>query len=384
MSKAPTADSIYEGFTSKPLMIRGDPSYQTLVELRDCIYANASELPSPLGGGKYGYLGALIPAADYIALPNAIAFVIPVDPGNILAVGMVGTANEIADAVHAHSEKLRQFVEYNVLMQALRKQIIESVEEKYIKNIRNKYTRYSAITPNEMLKHLFNNYGKVTPEDIVLNENRLNEPWEGTEPFENIVDRVEECVQFAIEAERPYTADQILDWVIRIVPKTGIYQDEMKEWKKKVVADKTWKNLKAFMVDAQKTNRENKLNNKQMGYGLAAEQLELLANLMSATASSNNNSNNNGDNKMLTKILNRFESFEKNVNERFKAISKPVGDEKPPWVHKDTGSYCHTHGYKVNKKHNSLTCRTKAPGHKDEATRANNMGGSQVGKPTSA
>jgi hypothetical protein len=36
--------------------------------------------------------------------------------------------------------------------------------------------------------------------------------------------------------------------VIRIVSKTGIYQDEMKEWKKKAVADKTWKNLKAFMV----------------------------------------------------------------------------------------------------------------------------------------
>jgi hypothetical protein len=51
--------------------------------------------------------------------------------------------------------------------------------------------------------------------------------------------------------------------VIRIVSKTGIYQDEMKEWKKKAVADKTWKNLKAFMVDVQKTNRENKLNNKQ-------------------------------------------------------------------------------------------------------------------------
>jgi hypothetical protein len=187
MSKAPRADSIDEGFTLKPLMIRGDPTYQTLVELRDCIYANASEVPSPLGGGKYGYLGALIPAADYITLPNAIAFDIPVDPGNILAVGMARTANKIADAVRAHNEKLQQFVEYNVLMQALRKQIIESVEEKYIKNIRIKYTRYSAITPNEMLKHLLKNYGKVTPEDIVLNDNRLNEPWDGTEPFENIL-----------------------------------------------------------------------------------------------------------------------------------------------------------------------------------------------------
>jgi hypothetical protein len=43
-------------------------------------------------------------------------------------------------------------------------------------------------------------------------------------------------------------------------------------------------------------------------------------------------------------------------------------------------TYCWTHGYKVGKPHTSLTCNTRNPGHKAEATRADNMGGSQANK----
>jgi hypothetical protein len=40
-------------------------------------------------------------------------------------------------------------------------------------------------------------------------------------------------------------------------------------------------------------------------------------------------------------------------------------------------NYCWTHGYKVGSTHTSLTYKLAKPGHKTEATRADNMGGSQ-------
>jgi hypothetical protein len=45
-----------------------------------------------------------------------------------------------------------------------------------------------------------------------------------------------------------------------------------------------------------------------------------------------------------------------------------------------SSNYFWTHGYKVGKTHTSLTCNTRTPGHKAEATRAENMGGSQANK----
>jgi hypothetical protein len=43
-------------------------------------------------------------------------------------------------------------------------------------------------------------------------------------------------------------------------------------------------------------------------------------------------------------------------------------------------NYCWTHGYKVGSTHTCLTCKLQKQGHKNEATRADNMGGSQANK----
>jgi hypothetical protein len=52
----------------------------------------------------------------------------------------------------------------------------------------------------------------------------------------------------------------------------------------------------------------------------------------------------------------------------------------PRNVNAAANNYCWTHCYKVGKTHTSLTCNTHNPGHKTEATRADNMGGSQANK----
>jgi hypothetical protein len=50
----------------------------------------------------------------------------------------------------------------------------------------------------------------------------------------------------------------------------------------------------------------------------------------------------------------------------------------PRSVNPSESNYCWTYGYKVEKTYTSLTCNTPKPGHKAEATRAENMGGSQA------
>jgi hypothetical protein len=52
----------------------------------------------------------------------------------------------------------------------------------------------------------------------------------------------------------------------------------------------------------------------------------------------------------------------------------------PRSVNPSSSSYCWTHGYKFGKTHTSLTCTTRNPGHKTEATLAENMGCSQANK----
>ena len=44
------------------------------------------------------------------------------------------------------------------------------------------------------------------------------------------------------------------------------------------------------------------------------------------------------------------------------------------------GNYCWTHDHRVSKEHTSATCFNKAAWHKDDATHANTMGGSENDK----
>jgi hypothetical protein len=54
--------------------------------------------------------------------------------------------------------------------------------------------------------------------------------------------------------------------------------------------------------------------------------------------------------------------------------------QAPRSFNPSSSNYCWTSGYKVGKTRTTLTCNTPTPGHKVEATRAENMVGSQANK----
>jgi hypothetical protein len=60
----------------------------------------------------------------------------------------------------------------------------------------------------------------------------------------------------------------------------------------------------------------------------------------------------------------------------------PAGGRRPPMTRPPPhpGNYCWTHGHCNCKEHTSATCLRKAPGHRDEATAANTLGGSEKNK----
>ena len=81
---------------------------------------------------------------------------------------------------------------------------------------------------------------------------------------------------------------------------------------------------------------------------------------------------------MLTKLLTKLSTQIEQQQQEIKQLKQPKSNKKPK---KDQGSYCWSHGYLVDHRHNSETCHWPKPGHKCEATRENPMGGNMEGKP---
>jgi hypothetical protein len=112
---------------------------------------------------------------------------------------------------------------------------------------------------------------------------------------------------------------------------------------------------------------------------MAEATIGALANLATATAA------DLGVMAALTQANSRLaKQLEDNSNElrELKALLKKEHSEKRGQLsfNPSPRNYCWTHGYKVGSTHKSLTCKLPKSGHKKEATRAENMGGSQANR----
>jgi hypothetical protein len=112
---------------------------------------------------------------------------------------------------------------------------------------------------------------------------------------------------------------------------------------------------------------------------MAETNIGALANLATATAAYR------GVVAALTQVNARLaKQLEDNSNElrELKALLKKERSEKRDQssLNPSPRIYSWTHGYKVDSTHTSLTCKLPKPGHKKEATRTDNMGGSQANR----
>jgi ribonuclease D len=112
---------------------------------------------------------------------------------------------------------------------------------------------------------------------------------------------------------------------------------------------------------------------------MAEATIGALANMATATAA------DRGVVAALTQANSRLaKQLEENSSE-LKELKDLLNQERrdkrvPRSFNASASNYCWNHGYKVGMNHTSITCNTRNPGHKTEATRAENMGGSQANK----
>jgi hypothetical protein len=257
MSKTyvPSIEATMEGFPQRPDKIRGLPTYETLAALKKDLLINASSVPCTLGGGSNGYLGALLSDQAYAAVvaPANTPFVPPAFPGNLPA-NLNGTAAQVADQVRVFDEQMRQWREYDTVTKALRKQIINSVENAYLSPLQNQYSGYNNVDLADMLSYLFTEYGAIDDNDLMANNKKFEEPWDGAEPLENVITWIQDCCDFAEAAEQPYTAQQILSKAFAIVFNTGLYFEACQKWKALTPAQKTLANFRQHFLKDQREN----------------------------------------------------------------------------------------------------------------------------------
>ena len=165
-------DKITAGFphpTVDPII--GLPICQSVKELQVKLNANAASIYMNLGDGKHGLLRLTVYEIQYntVAL---IPFIAPTNPG-ILIYSVNALIPKMAKEKVALDLATRSFREYVLADNALKQLLLNAVEDKYYRVLRDSLIGYTNVTTRTLIKHLFTNYGDITSTQLAANDAQL-------------------------------------------------------------------------------------------------------------------------------------------------------------------------------------------------------------------
>ena len=182
--KAQSVDGIVSKFPMKKLPhIDGEPTYESINEIMQMLYANAATLTTTSGGGMHGHIGLIMKPALYRTLSDT-PYVIPVDPGPIpiYTPGSSGLARQ--QITNEFEEAKRVFENHYNMDLALKALIIEAVDLVYLKEKRDRYTGFLTVTARDLMNHLLQQYGKIMASDLMNNKCKMDKPLDPSAPID--------------------------------------------------------------------------------------------------------------------------------------------------------------------------------------------------------
>jgi hypothetical protein len=395
--KYATVEDVMASFPHQVLpTVQGEPDYQTIHATRKFLQANSLAIDTHLGGGTLGHLCLIISDASYAMIAPArnsepIFWITPQTPGRAPAT-TDGAAAQISAARHIWEEDVQTYRTCTSVQKALKKQIISVFEPVYLDIFKDNMVGYANISVRCMLDHLFETYGNITTVDLEINCEHMRQAWDPQQPVETLFKQIQDCADYSESGGVLIGHPQQINVGYANIFSTGHFMSACRRWNEKPPAEKTWTQFKSHFAAAHRQHNQMQGESAATaGYHsanaamtqnedqMAEATIGALANLATATAA------DRGVVAALTQANSCLaKQLEDNSNElrEIKALLNKERREKRGQrsFNPSASNYCWTHGYKVGKTHTSVTCKILKPGHKKEATRADNMGGSQANK----
>ena len=119
-SAVPNVDALKEGFPHLSIPRHpGEPTYEAIHAVHKLLKADASSVPSDLGGGQHGLLGLMRNPAVYTQVAGPVnAFVRPINPGSTPTIPARSNGEQTRRIERDHKEALRVYREANRTDQA--------------------------------------------------------------------------------------------------------------------------------------------------------------------------------------------------------------------------------------------------------------------------
>jgi hypothetical protein len=365
--------------------VQGEPDYQKIHATRKFLQANSRAIDT--------HLGLIISDASYANISRTMndeptLWVTPPAPGQAPA-AMDGTAAQISAALHLWEEDVQTYRTCTSVQQALKKQIISVFEPMYLDILNENMVGYANISARDMLDHLFETYGNITAVDLEINFEHMRRAGDPQQGDESLSKKIQDCVDYSESGGVLISHPQQINARYAKIFATGHFMSACRRWNEKATGEKTWTHFKSHFATAHHQHKQMQGESSATAVyhsanaavthnedQMAESTIGALANLATATAS------DRGVVAALTQANSCLSRQLEDNSAELRELSALLHKERRDKRGKRTFNpyYCWNHGYKVGSTHTILTYKLPKPGHKSEATRADNMGGSQANR----
>ena len=240
----------YSSLFQTPLLpkIVGRPTFDKLRSLKKYLRQNAASVRSDLGGGAHGHLGLILNDAAYLALTGH-QYIRPPHPGALNIPH--GTAHHEAVRLREeHHINIQLFRETIDVENALRNQLIASIEPDYIKELENRDTSTIIMPLPDILEFLFRRYGLVDSKRLQQTEDKVTAfAWNVSDAPVVLFNLIEDLQVTAEAAGDPKTAAQLIRYGTNIIQTTGEFEMGLLAWYARPPAEHTWDNFKTHFIN---------------------------------------------------------------------------------------------------------------------------------------
>ena len=129
--------------------------------------------------------------------------------------------------------------------------------ELYYKALKHTHTRYMNVTLRQLLDQMVTTYATIDQFDLENIQEKMTARYNPNTPIETLFEQITDSVPYAELGDAPFTSKQIVDIALLCFARTGVFNDNLKEWNRKPLLSRDWT---TFRFHFTKAHREWKAN----------------------------------------------------------------------------------------------------------------------------
>jgi hypothetical protein len=127
----------------------------------------------------------------------------------------------------------------------------------YTSQLEDYMLQYANRSALEILMHLKQTYGFISPTQLAENYNKMTAPINFQDPIETLFKQIEDGVRCANAGAQPYMEVQYVNIAFLLTLNTGTIPDACRDWQRRTPMNQTWAEFRREFARAPKGNKES-------------------------------------------------------------------------------------------------------------------------------